>query len=209
MENGGRGEHRPWRYGPEVLNIYRRFAILHYELVPYLYSLGIEAHRTGTPILRQTNRNNRQYQLGPDLLVVPMTGVGGQRVVELPEGERWYDFWDDDEILEGGARFQVSMPLDRAPLYIRSGAILPLQVEDDTWGHGGAASADALTLLIYPAAHSRIAYYPDPSHKIDIEVKRQMFSGSVQIGAGQDSFVLRIKSRPPPRPCQRSSVIRS
>ena len=55
MENGGNMiyQHQPWLFNDtNVVNIYRYYAELHHELVPYLYSYDIEAHSTGTSILR-------------------------------------------------------------------------------------------------------------------------------------------------------------
>jgi alpha-glucosidase (family GH31 glycosyl hydrolase) len=199
MENGGRGEHRPWKFGPEVLDIYRRYAILHHELVPYLYSLAIEAHTGGQPILRRTDRINKQYMLGPDLLVAPNTAAGGERPVDLPEGERWYDYWDDDVAIDGPARLQVSVPLDRVPLYIRAGAILPLHVEDNVLGHGGSASRNALTLLIYPTTETSTIYRPAPGSQIGIQVRQDQQATSIQIGAGEKALVLRVKEAATPR----------
>ena len=56
MENGGRGEHRPWRIDEEIVPTYRYYAKLHQQLVPYLYGLGVEAHLGGEPIIREPDR---------------------------------------------------------------------------------------------------------------------------------------------------------
>ncbi len=50
MENGGKGEHRPWTFDDEVLTIYRDFVKLHHALIPYLYSEGAERWPAGVEV---------------------------------------------------------------------------------------------------------------------------------------------------------------
>src|SRR6185295_8962849 len=157
MENGGRGEHRPWKIDEEVVGPYRYFAKLHHQLVPYLYGLGVEAHQGGEPIVRDPDRELRQYRLGEDVLVAPIVTRDDQRRVELPAGARWLDYWDDSQTTAGGTVIQYEAEIDRMPLFIRSGAIIPMQVSDGETGHGGAASDGALTLVLYPDGVNRRA----------------------------------------------------
>ena len=43
MENGGSGEHRPWMFGDDALEVYRGFAYLHEELRAFFLTEGAEA----------------------------------------------------------------------------------------------------------------------------------------------------------------------
>lgn len=58
MENGGGGEHRPWMYDEETVNIYRKFAKEHHRLAPYLHTVGANAVDNGvssiTPVAQRT-----------------------------------------------------------------------------------------------------------------------------------------------------------
>ncbi|MEM4923852.1 MAG: glycoside hydrolase family 31 protein, partial [Ignisphaera sp.] len=66
-----------------------------------------------------------QYMLGPFIMVSPITTPSTfEREVYLPYGV-WYDFWGGDRIV-GGKRIRVDAPLNRMPLHVRAGAILPL-----------------------------------------------------------------------------------
>jgi alpha-D-xyloside xylohydrolase len=69
-----------------------------------------------------------EYYFGPDLLVAPVLGPVTQRAVYLPGGD-WVDYWSGKQI-SGQQTIAVDAPLDRLPLYVRSGAILPKIPED-------------------------------------------------------------------------------
>jgi alpha-glucosidase (family GH31 glycosyl hydrolase) len=200
MENGGRGEHRPWKIDEEVVGPYRYFAKLHHQLVPYLYGLGVEAHLGGEPIVRDPDRELRQYRLGEDLLVAPIVTRDDQRRVELPTGARWLDYWDDSQTLTGGTVLQYEAELDRMPLFVRSGAIIPMQVSDSETGHGGAASEGALTLLLYPDGVNRRTVRPEAGREIAVETRRQDGAVTASVGPTASRLVLRIKS--PRRPAE-------
>lgn len=44
MENGGGGDHTPWSWDDETVDIYRLFVNIHYELIPFFYTAGGEAY---------------------------------------------------------------------------------------------------------------------------------------------------------------------
>jgi alpha-D-xyloside xylohydrolase len=193
MENGGRGEHRPWRIDEEIVPTYRYYAKLHQQLVPYLYGLGVDAHVGGEPIIRNPDRELRQYRLGDDLLVAPVVTRDDWRRVELPTGSRWHDYWDDTDPIPGGTVLMHEAPLDRMPLFIRAGAIIPMEVADGLTGHGSAGSADALTLLLYPDGVTRRLLRPDTGQTLSVESVREAGRVTITIGAYEDPLVLRVK----------------
>jgi hypothetical protein len=79
------------------------------------------------------------------------------------------------------------------PLFIRSGAIVPMQVSDGETGHGGAVSQGALTLVLYPDGETRRVLRPDSGQEIAVESVRTSDGVSVAIGATTTPVVLRIK----------------
>jgi len=128
----------PWDYGPQALEIFRRFSRLHMSLFPYRYAAAQEAARDGLPMMRAlvlfhpldaaARRAEDEYYLGPDLLVAPVITPGTQRAVHLPEGD-WVDYWSGERHT-GPADLVVDAPLDRIPLYVKAGTILPKIPED-------------------------------------------------------------------------------
>jgi alpha-glucosidase (family GH31 glycosyl hydrolase) len=160
-------EHVPWAHGPEVEAICRRYAELRYRLLPYTYTLAWQAHTLGLPLMRPLVLNysrdprtwtlDHQYLWGDDLLVAPVTREGATAwPVYLPEGP-WFDFWTG-ESHTGPGGITVAAPLDRLPLLVRAGAILPL---GPLVQYTGERPMDELTLQIYPHGLSRFDLYED------------------------------------------------
>ena len=69
---------------------------------------------------------DRQYLLGPDLLVAPVLEAGAREwTVYLPAGAAWRDAWSGQEYA-GGQSVTVDAPLERIPLFLRDAAVLPI-----------------------------------------------------------------------------------
>jgi alpha-glucosidase (family GH31 glycosyl hydrolase) len=164
MQLHGRANITPWtvpQKGTEIVDLYRYWAKLHHELAPFYYSLAEEAYTAGgKPILRPTGdpktyAGDYRYQLGEAFLVAPLLDATGKRDVALPAGARWFDWWAPAaDPLTGGTTLTAydATDLARYPLFVRSGAILPLNADDAATGIGSAGSAKALTVLVYPDA---------------------------------------------------------
>jgi len=126
--------HFPWLWGEDGENAIRKAINLRYRLLPYIYSLGHEAYKTGAPIVRpllmeyptdpEVANLSDEMLLGKGLLAAPILIPGGKREVYLPEGI-WYDFFTN-EVLKGARHFQVTKELDEIPVYVAAGTILPL-----------------------------------------------------------------------------------
>ena len=150
----------------EVEAICRRYAELRYRLLPYTYTLAWQAHTLGLPLMRPLVLNYpddpRVWQLaseflwGDDLLVAPVTREGATAwPVYLPAGG-WFDFWTGARF-EGPAGITVEAPLDRLPLFVRAGAIVPM---GPVIQHTGEPQEE-ITLLIHPEGTSRFELYED------------------------------------------------
>lgn len=128
-------QHEPWVFGDKVEQICREYMELRYRLLPYIYTLFWEAATTGAPILRpllyhfpndlKTYNISDQVMLGSSIIAAPVYRPGVEyRAVYLPEG-RWYDWWSG-EVFEGSTHILAQAPLERMPMYVRAGAIIPL-----------------------------------------------------------------------------------
>ncbi|MDY6781634.1 MAG: glycoside hydrolase family 31 protein [Cyanobacteriota bacterium] len=163
----GTAQHEPWAFGDRVEGICRESMELRYRLLPYLYTLFQEAETVGSPILRplmyhfstdrQTYQVHDQVFLGPFLMAAPVYRPGVRcRAVYLPQGV-WYD-WRTGEKLEGGRYVLADAPLERMPMFARSGAIIPLQ---PVMQYVGEKSVDVLTLRVYPGTGEWTLYEDD------------------------------------------------
>jgi alpha-D-xyloside xylohydrolase len=145
----------PWAFGEEALDVFRRYARLRYRLLPYLYSVADETARTGLPTVRplvfayQDDPSvadlDDQFLLGPNLLVAPVFAGDTVRSVYLPEGE-WVDWWTDERY-RGGRRVEVAAPLDRLPLFVRAGGVVPMREATETVQPGTPAEVDLRAVL--------------------------------------------------------------
>jgi alpha-D-xyloside xylohydrolase len=203
MQLHGRANITPWTVpdsAEETVALYRYWATLHSELVPFFYSLSEESdggaivHPIGDGPLDWAG--DWRYQLGEALLVAPVLDASGRRDVALPEG-RWYDWWHpENPAIAGGTTLASYDATDRQriPLFVREGAILPAAVRNDVTGLGSAASTGALTLLVYPgAAPSGFRVHDSDGEITEVSVERNGGSVIVELRRTPEPVVLRIR----------------
>jgi len=132
----GTADQEPWVHGPEHEAIRRKYIELRYVLMPYLYTGIEEASRTGLPLMRPVfleypqasdfYGDNRDFLFGRDFFVAPVTTeMVDAEEISLPPGE-WYDFWTNTK-LSSKEKLSLHPRLDEMPLYVRAGAIVPMQ----------------------------------------------------------------------------------
>lgn len=164
----------PWVFGPEIESICRDYLQLRYRLLPYLYTLFWEAAQQGSPILRPlfyhfpddpaTYQLHDQVLLGPFLMAAPVYQPGRtHRSVYLPEGP-WYDWWDGTRIM-GPTHILAHAPLERMPLYVRGGAIIPTGPD---MSYTDEYALNPLTLQLYPGS-GRFHLYEDDGESFAYE----------------------------------------
>lgn len=162
--NGGHGERRLWLRSPAELEIVRKFSWLHTELVPYMYSHVVECHRGGRPLMRPLADGGFHYLFGEDFLVAPIHSDSARREVSLPPGRWRYLFAPRESAVAGPARITREFPLDEYPVYLRAGALVPLNVSRDYTGLGDRASAGFRTWLVNPDADGRFTLWHPETH---------------------------------------------
>lgn len=197
MENGGGGEHRPWMYGAQVESIYRTYAKLHHELVPFLYSLGAKAWKQNVSLMRFQGVD-QSYLLGEDLYVAPMTEAGTSRSVTFPAGA-WRDWLDESQVYAGGSTQTLTVPLERFPVFVRDGAIVPLDVTSDASGHGDAFAAGHLTLAAYPLASGSKTVDVYEEHSTGVRVTWRMESATslaLEVSPTSRAVLWRVRGGP-------------
>ncbi|HJZ53394.1 MAG TPA: TIM-barrel domain-containing protein [Gemmataceae bacterium] len=160
-------------HNAEVEPICRKYLELRYRLLPYNYALMREACDTGLPPMRAlwlhhpndpaAVKLGDEFQWGGDLLVAPVTAKGAtERKLYLPEGD-WYDFWTNEK--QTGKR-EVTRKVDLAtlPLYVRAGAIIPL---DPVRQYTAQPTDEPTTIRVYPGRDGEFRLYEDDGESLD------------------------------------------
>jgi alpha-glucosidase (family GH31 glycosyl hydrolase) len=186
---------RPQIWDDDVLPVWRRYARLRTQLYPYLAAAEGQYDRSGLPLMRQlalrwprdarATARDDEYLLGDSLLVAPVLGPGQtERALYLPAG-RWVDLWRSAaltpaatlrlgaaSVLEGARDVTVPAPADELPLFVRTGAVLPLlpAAVDTLAGYGKAPGlvhlrdrGRARVLLAFPRGTTRSLLGPGES----------------------------------------------
>ncbi|MCB0748739.1 MAG: hypothetical protein KDC90_14860, partial [Ignavibacteriae bacterium] len=206
MENGGttNSYHQPWLFDENAVQVYRYFASLHHELVPYLYSYNILAHLTRTPIIRSIGSRGAppdtnswvgdwKYLLGDNFFVAPIYQESNSRTITFPAGS-WINYWNESDIHEGGTTAALNYPIEQYPIFIRSGAIIPMNVNNSFTAHGSDSSKKYLTLLIYPNGTSSYEYYTDESTSTLIKCVESANGFTISFSKNTGLVIIRLKN---------------
>jgi alpha-glucosidase len=160
-------DQEPWSWGEPYLSINRSYIELRYRLLLYLYTAFWQCAQTGLPIMRPlllafqhdtvTHTLDDQFMCGDAFLVAPVIEAGAtRRSLYLPAGV-WYDFWTDER-LSGPACAEVEAPLERLPLFVRAGSVVPMA---PPMQYVGERPVDRLTLHVYPGDGESQLYEDD------------------------------------------------
>ncbi len=154
--NEDRSVNEPWMY-PEILPLVREIIQFRYRLIPYLYTLFFEAARSAVPIIRplvyafpddpRCQTESFDFMLGDNLLVASVLEEGAlTRDVYLPKGTDWCDF-HTGTWYKGGQTITVNAPLERIPLFVPSGGLIPM---GKVMRHVGEQPDDYREVLLFP-----------------------------------------------------------
>lgn len=163
-----------WRFDPATQSILTNFVTLRYHLLPYIYSSAWSVTKERETMMRplimdyRTDTNvfniGDQFLFGPALMACPVTvPTATSRKVYLPAGN-WFDFWTGERIT-GGQTIEASAPIQKLPLFVRGGSIVP---------YGPAIqyarqSADPMELRIYRGADGKFTLYEDEGDNYNYE----------------------------------------
>ncbi len=168
-------ENELWSYGPDAQAILVNFDRLRYRMLPYIYSLAwkttIEAYTPMRPLIMDFREDSRaqntgdQFMFGPAFLVNPVTDAAATTWQVYLPAAKWYDFWTGSAV-EGRRTINAIAPLDRLPLFVRAGSILPLG-PDQEWAT--EKSADPIELRVYRGATGDFTLYEDENDNYNYE----------------------------------------
>ena len=129
--------------------------VLHAQYTP-------EVHQKKLKENEGWDRNNKETAKAPVLTDFTQTK---SMEVYLPADTRWYNYWTN-EAIEGGQKLTVSTTLNRIPLFVRAGSIVPYGPEGQ---YTSEKKWDNLTLCIYPGNNGSFTLYEDEGDNYNYE----------------------------------------
>ena len=173
--HGHRPQNEIWSFN-KVEPILINYDKLRYRLMPYIYSLAWRVTNEDYTIQRplvmdwRTDPKVRdigdQFMFGTALLINPVLQPdANHRTLYLPDAPAWYDFWTGAS-QSGGRDIDADAPLDRIPVYVRAGSILPLGPDIE---YADEKPAGPIELRIYPGADGSFDLYQDAGDSYDYE----------------------------------------
>lgn len=173
----GLRDSEPWSYGEDIERIARKYVELRYRMLPYLYSGFYEAALSGLPVQRTLaidypmdeniyrGEFENQFLSGPALLVAPCKSTVSAAQVYLPAGN-WFDFHTGKKY-KGNSQFYVEAALDKLPVFVKEGSIIPMQSLIQTTAQ---RPNDTLWLHVYHSeVNGSFNYYEDAGEHFDYQ----------------------------------------
>jgi len=183
---------------------------LRYCLMPYWYTLAQMTYHNDYTIMRPLAMNfqndTRSYDIGDQfmagnaLMVCPVYRYKARtRNVYFPNGTEWYDFYTN-KILQGGQIVKVEAPLERIPLFVPAGTVLPI---GEAMQYTGEKSADTLDIRIYTGKDGDFTLYEDEGTNYNyekgdystIEFKYNDAANNLTVGERKGRFKGMLKER--------------
>lgn len=140
-------DREPWRFAEPYKSHLRNLIKMRYRLMPYLYTLAYDATQSGEPMNvppafdywadnNTHDLSDYEFLVGDFILAAPIYSQGATtRATYLPykQGVEWY-YWPSaapnvqpaGTKYAGGQTVTVSAPLGQMPMFVRSGAIIPM-----------------------------------------------------------------------------------
>lgn len=164
-------DREPWKYGEPYQSYMRNSIQFRYKLMPYLYSLAYNSTQTGEPMNtptvfkyyadNNTVSQNYDFMIGDYLLAAPVYTDGAtSRQVYLPwtPNVEWYYYPTNGVKYSGGQTVTVNAPVGTLPLFVRSGAIIPM---GPSMQYVNQTTPDYLDLNCWPSSNSVFTLYED------------------------------------------------
>ncbi len=155
--NGALTNHLPWFHDEETTQIYKYFVNLHYELRNYIFSELVDAHQNGGSVMKDVSFEQESHKLGNFIFFKPISSDTNKVTFNLPKAGVWSDFWTNERY-EGNSEITKEYRLNKAPIFIKAGAIIPLDITNSVTGFGDSTFAKKTTILIYPNGKHK-SYY--------------------------------------------------
>ncbi len=127
--NGAFTSHLPWYHGKEVEDIYRDCVLLHYKLVPYMFSTIVDVHLHGGSLMKNISYKEVSHQLGDFIFTKVIISDDGHVEFHLLLDGMWIDYWSNKPYYTGSL-ITEKYPLNHFPLFIKSRYVIPIDIDN-------------------------------------------------------------------------------
>ena len=175
--HGARPGNEIWSFGEQTEEICMYFVKMRYQLLPYIYSMAYNLRENGAPMMRAmamdfANDDNAiesvyQFMFGNSLLVSPVVDKGERhKGTYLPEGI-WYDYYTGEKYT-GIQSINASAPLEKLPLFIKGGSIIPM-IKSDNQLFISEELEKNIEINVYPGNNANFILYDDDGVSFEYE----------------------------------------
>jgi hypothetical protein len=154
---------------------------------------------------RGNDKGDFHYLFGNDFLVAAIHEDSLHRTVTLPAG-KWRYLFDDQAVIEGPVTFDRDFPLDEYPVYVREGAIIPLDVRRPYSGLGDRDSAGLITWNVYPADGGHFTLHHADGTSTTLRVQPQQHGWLISLDGAPQPHLLRIHAPMKPHSVEHDGV---
>ena len=187
-----------------TVSLYRYYANIRMNLLPYIYSQGLKTSKTGLPLMKamilayendpKTHEIWDQYMFGDNLMVAPIINQGNiEREIYFPEGH-WTNLFMSEEIY-GPIKKTIVAELDEIPIYVKENSIIPMNLNKE-FEFGGRISNNLdeynkLCFRIYGDNIKNYKFTDDLGNRVGIKVCKEELI-EIQIESTVDMIYLII-----------------
>jgi len=191
MRPHGTAPREPWYFNEAAVTNYKFLAWTRENILNYTYNAAVIAHETGISMMRsmpvafpeeeQMAAVGDQYMFGPDLLVAPVVNEDTFRTISFPSGV-WTSLWDGKTV-SGPVKLKVSAPLDTIPVYLKPGAVVPVQLNEELQFGQSMTNGRVSALVVTPPNGDKtvtLVITPGETAKVTVQSKPGGFGWTLE-----------------------------
>ncbi len=191
MRPHGTAPREPWYFGEAAVTNYKFLAWTRENILNYTYNAAVIAHETGIPIMRSMPVSfpqepalaavGDQYMFGPDLLVAPVINEDTFKTISFPSGV-WTSLWDGKTV-SGPVERKVNAPLDTIPVYLKPGAVVPVQLNEELQLGQSMTNGRVGALIVTPPNGDKtvtLVITPGETAKVTVQSKTGGFAWTLE-----------------------------
>ena len=191
MRPHGTAPREPWYFNEAAVTNYKFLAWTRENILNYTYNAAVIAHETGISMMRSMPVSfpqepalaavGDQYMFGPDLLVAPVVNEDTFKTISFPSGV-WTSLWDGKTV-SGPVKHKVSAPLDTIPVYLKPGAVLPVELSGELQFGQSMTNGRVSALIVTPPNGDKtvtLVITPGETAKVTVQSKTGGFGWTLE-----------------------------